>query len=50
MGVTERKQREKAYRETSILEAAKKVFLAKGLLAATIDDIATEAELGKGTL
>jgi len=50
MGVTERKQREKVYRETSILEAAKKVFLAKGLLAATIDDIATEAELGKGTL
>jgi len=50
MGVTERKQREKAYRETSILEAAKKVFLAKGLIAATIDDIAAEAELGKGTL
>jgi AcrR family transcriptional regulator len=50
MGVVERKQREKAYRETSILEAAKKVFLAKGLIAATIDDIAAEAELGKGTL
>ena len=50
MGVAERKQREKAYRETSILEAAKKVFLAKGLIAATIDDIAAEAELGKGTL
>lgn len=50
MGVAERKQREKAYRETSILEAAKKVFLAKGLIAATIDDIAVEAELGKGTL
>lgn len=50
MGVVERKQREKVYRETSILEAAKKVFLAKGLVAATIDDIAAEAELGKGTL
>ncbi|MFD2574572.1 TetR/AcrR family transcriptional regulator [Spirosoma soli] len=50
MGVIERKQREKAYRETSILEAAKKVFLTKGLIAATIDDIAAEAELGKGTL
>ena len=50
MGVAERNQREKAYRETSILEAAKKVFLAKGLIAATIDDIAAEAELGKGTL
>ena len=50
MGVSERKQREKVYRETSILEAAKKVFLAKGLLAATIDDIAADAELSKGTL
>lgn len=50
MGVTERKQREKVYRETSILEAAKKVFMAKGLITATIDDIAAEAELGKGTL
>jgi AcrR family transcriptional regulator len=50
MGVVERKQREKAHRETSILEAAKKVFLAKGLLAATIDDIAAEVELSKGTL
>lgn len=50
MGVVERKQREKLYRGTSILEAAKQVFLAKGLGAATIDDIVTEAELGKGTL
>ena len=32
------------------MEAAKKVFLAKGLLAATIDDIAADAELSKGTL
>ena len=50
MGVLERKQREKAQRELSILEAAKKAFLAKGLITATIDDIAAEAELGKGTL
>ncbi|OGX82125.1 TetR/AcrR family transcriptional regulator [Hymenobacter coccineus] len=50
MGVTERKQREKVYREAAILEAAKKVFLEKGIVVATIDDIAAEAELGKGTL
>lgn len=50
MGVQERKQREKVYREESILAAAKKVFLEKGLVVATIDDIAAEAELGKGTL
>ncbi|AMJ67747.1 TetR/AcrR family transcriptional regulator [Hymenobacter sp. PAMC 26628] len=50
MGVQERKQREKVYREESILAAAKKVFLAKGIVVATIDDIAAEAELGKGTL
>ncbi|MBC7921584.1 MAG: TetR/AcrR family transcriptional regulator [Ferruginibacter sp.] len=50
MGVQERKQREKAYREKSILAAAKKVLLEKGLVVATIDDIAAEAELGKGTL
>ncbi|NVO86329.1 TetR/AcrR family transcriptional regulator [Hymenobacter terrestris] len=50
MGVLERKQREKVHREMAILDAAKKVFLAKGLIVATIDDIATEAELSKGTL
>ena len=50
MGVAERKQREKVQREIAILEAAKKVFLTKGLITATIDDIAAEAELGKGTL
>jgi len=50
MGVLERKQREKVYREVAILAAAKKVFLAKGIVVATIDDIAAEAELGKGTL
>lgn len=49
MGVAERKQREKIGREQSILAAAKKVFLQKGLAAATIEDIATEAELAKGT-
>lgn len=50
MGVQERKQREKASREQAILTAAKAVFSTKGLVAATIDDIAAEAEMGKGTL
>lgn len=50
MGVQERKRREKANREQTILAAAKAVFSTKGLVAATIDDIAAEAEMGKGTL
>lgn len=50
MGVSERKQRERASREQAILAAAKTVFLKKGLAAATIDDIAAEAELAKGTV
>jgi len=49
VGVKERKLREKLDREQSILAAAKRVFLQKGLAAATIVDIVAEAELGKGT-
>jgi AcrR family transcriptional regulator len=50
MPVKERKEREKAARREAILEAAKTVFAEKGLLAATIDEIAERAELGKGTI
>jgi AcrR family transcriptional regulator len=50
MGLTERRTREKAARREAILEAAKAVFAEKGLRAATMDDIAERAELGKGTL
>jgi AcrR family transcriptional regulator len=50
MGVAERKLREKTQREEAILAAAKHVFQQKGLVAATMDDIAAAAELAKGTL
>jgi len=50
MTVKERKHREKAARREAILEAARAVFAEKGLLAATIDEIAEQAELGKGTI
>jgi len=50
MGIKERKEREKEYRRLSILDAAQKVFFTKGIEECTMDDIANEAELAKGTL
>ncbi|WP_020533965.1 TetR/AcrR family transcriptional regulator [Flexithrix dorotheae] len=50
MGISERKQREKAKRANDILNAAEKVFFSKGYAIATMDDVAKEAELSKGTL
>lgn len=50
MGIHERKQREKEQRRKQILEAAKKVFSAKGFNRATMEEIAGEAELSPGTL
>lgn len=50
MGVAERRQREKEERRCCILDAAERVFLGKGLAAATMDEIAQEAEVSKGTL
>ena len=50
MGSKERKEREKDQRRADILEAGEKVFLRKGLSAATMDEIARECELAKGTL
>ena len=50
MGIQERKAREKHARQAAILKAARKVFFAKGLDQATIDDIAEKAELSKGTI
>ncbi|HLZ18261.1 MAG TPA: TetR/AcrR family transcriptional regulator [Smithellaceae bacterium] len=45
-----RRDREKAQRICSILDAAKKVFAAKGYLKATMDEIALEAEVTKPTI
>jgi TetR/AcrR family transcriptional regulator len=50
MGIHERKEREKEQRNEDILDAAQQVFFEKGLLIATMDEIAETAELSKGTL
>jgi len=50
MGTHERKEREKEHRKEEILDAAQKIFFEKGLLTATMDEIAESAELSKGTL
>jgi TetR/AcrR family transcriptional regulator len=50
MGIHERKEREKEHRREGILDAAREVFFLKGLLPATMDEIAEKAELSKATL
>ena len=50
MGVAERKEREKQQRRNDIIDAAEKVFFSKGFTNSTMDDVAEEAELSKGTL
>ncbi len=50
MGITERREREKEQRKNDIIDAAERVFFKKGHEVATMDDVASEAELSKGTL
>ncbi|MBN1198306.1 MAG: helix-turn-helix transcriptional regulator [Bacteroidales bacterium] len=50
MGIAERKEREREQRRQSIIDAAEKVFFTKGYDSSTMDDIASTAELSKGTL
>ncbi len=50
MGIAERKKREKERRCNEILDAAEKVFFSRGINLATMDEVAEEAELSKGTL
>ncbi|MBN2520147.1 MAG: TetR/AcrR family transcriptional regulator [Bacteroidales bacterium] len=50
MGIHERKEREKLQRRNEIIDAAEKVFFTKGIENATMDEVAEEAELSKGTL
>lgn len=50
MGIIERRQREKQKRRNDIVDAAEKVFFSQGMENATMDDVASEAELSKGTL
>ncbi len=50
MSIAARRQRERQERRSAILDAADRAFLEKGFDQATMDDIAGEAELSKGTL
>lgn len=50
MGVAERKEREKIQRRKSIIDAAEKIFFKEGIENASMDQVAQEAELSKGTL
>ena len=50
MGIHERKQREKERRRQEILAAARNVFSKKGFNSATMEEIASKAELSPGTL
>ncbi len=50
MGIYERKQREKENRRKEIIKAARKVFSNKRFNAATMEEIALQAELSPGTL
>jgi TetR/AcrR family transcriptional regulator len=50
LGPRERKEREKEQRREDILSASEKLFLSKGLNGTTMDEIAKECELSKGTL
>lgn len=50
MGISERKAKEKEIRRNDIIDAAQNVFFTKGYVAATMDDIAKEAQFSKRTL
>jgi AcrR family transcriptional regulator len=50
MSTAERKERERIRRRNEIIDAAEKLFFAKGFENVTMDDIARETELARGTL
>lgn len=50
MGIAERKERERQQRRQEIIEAAEEVFFSEGFEKSTMDEIAEQAELSKGTL
>ncbi len=50
MGITERREREKEQRRNDIIDAAEKLFFSRGLETTTMDEVAEQAELSKGTL
>lgn len=50
MATTDRKEREKEQRRNAIINAAEKLFFSKGFGNVSMEEIAKEVELGKGTL
>ena len=50
MSIADRRERDKQKRRDSIVDAAEKLFFAKGFAATTIDEIAEAAELSKGAI
>ncbi|MBL4633255.1 MAG: TetR/AcrR family transcriptional regulator [Kofleriaceae bacterium] len=50
MSISTRREKEKERRREDILQAAQQVFLRSGYQGATMDEVAQEAELSKGTL
>lgn len=50
MSTKQRKEKEKEARRTAIVAAAERLFAAKGFDGVTMDDVALEAGLAKGTL
>ena len=50
LSTVERRNREKARRQREILLAARRVFFSKGIHRATVDDVASAAELSKGAI
>ena len=50
MAIADRKEREKEQRRAVIIAAAEKLFLSRGFDQVSMDEIAREAELSKGTL
>lgn len=50
MTIRDRKVREKERRRNEIIDAAEKLFFSKGFGNTTVDDVAAEAELSKGTI
>jgi AcrR family transcriptional regulator len=50
MGIYERKEREKQQRRNDIIDAAERLFFKQGFENVSMDQIARESELAKGTL
>jgi hypothetical protein len=50
VGTRDRREREKEISRSQILNAAKEIFMSKGLRTATMENIARKAELSPGTI